>query len=62
MSKLGQLVKSRKFWAAVVGLALIIVKNVDPNFPIAEADLLNMVYLLVAYILGTSLEDMRLKG
>ena len=62
MSKLGQLVKSRKFWAAIVGLALIIVKNVDPNFPIAEADLLNMVYLLVAYILGTSLEDMRLKG
>ena len=57
MQKLKDLFKSRKFWAALVGLTLIIVKAVDNNFPIPEADLLNMVYLIVAYILGTSLED-----
>jgi hypothetical protein len=59
MDKLYKLVKSRKFWAAVVGLALIIVKAFDANFPISEAEITNLVYVIVAYILGTGLEDAR---
>jgi hypothetical protein len=57
MDKFKALLKSRKFWASLVGLCLIVAKAADPNFPIPEADLVNMVYLIVAYILGTSLED-----
>lgn len=59
MDKLKMLVKSRKFWAAIVGLGLIVTKAFDPNFPISEAEITNLVYVLVAYILGTGLEDMR---
>ena len=58
MNKILALLKSRKFWAAVVGLGLIIIKAYDPNFPIPEADLTRIVYVIVAYILGTGLEDL----
>ncbi len=51
------LLKSRKFWAALVGVALIIVKEYDPQFPLTEDQLTNLVYVVVAYIVGTSLED-----
>lgn len=57
MSKFLQLLGSRKFWAALIGLFLVILKVWRPNFPLAEEELTNVVYLLVAYILGTGLED-----
>ncbi len=60
MDKLKDLVKSRKFWAAVVGLGLIIVKAFRPDFPLAEDQLTQIVWVLVAFILGTGLEDSRL--
>ena len=59
MEKIKALFKSRKFYAALIGLILIIVKAFDPNFPLPEADILNMVYLIAAYILGTALEDLK---
>jgi hypothetical protein len=49
--------RSRKFWAALVGLGLVIVKAYQPDFPIAEEQLTSLVYVLVAYILGVALED-----
>jgi hypothetical protein len=33
MEKLKQLLASRKFWAAVFGLALIIIKAFKPDYP-----------------------------
>ncbi len=57
MTKLLALLKSRKFWAALIGLALLVFRAYVPNFPIPDADLTNMIYLLVAYIIGTGLED-----
>lgn len=57
MSKLKQLLSSRKFYAALIGLALVIVKTWRPDFPLIEEDLTSIVYVLVAYILGTGIED-----
>ena len=55
--KLKLLLGSRKFWAALIGLVLLIIKAFRPDFPLAEEELTNIVYLLVAYILGTGIED-----
>ncbi len=57
MSKVKQLLGSRKFWAAVIGLALVILKTWKPDFPLAEEQLTAVIYVLVAYILGTGIED-----
>ena len=57
MDKIKLLLASRKFWAALIGIVLIIVKAWDPEFPLAEDQLTGIVYVLVAYILGTGIED-----
>ncbi len=57
MSKLTLLITSRKFWAAVIGLILMIVTAFKPEFPLTEDQLTPVIYLLVAYILGTGIED-----
>lgn len=57
MSKFQQLLTSRKFWAALIGLVLVIVKAWRPDFPLSEQDLTSVVYVLVAYIMGTGFED-----
>lgn len=57
MEKLKGLLKSRKFWAALVGLVVLVVKEFSPDFPIDAEQLAGMVYLLAAYILGVALED-----
>lgn len=57
MSKLKLLLTSRKFWAALIGLALMFIKAWRPDFPLAEEDLTPVIYVLVAYILGTGIED-----
>jgi hypothetical protein len=51
------LLKSRKFWAALIGLALIIVKGYRPDFPLTEEQLTGIVVVLVGYILGVAVED-----
>lgn len=56
-SKLIYLLKSRKFWAALVGLALIVLRAFKPDFPLDEEAVTNLVYVLIAYILGTAIED-----
>lgn len=58
MNKLALMLRSRKFWAAIVGLAVVIVKAYHPDFPLDEARLTDFVTLIAAYILGTALEDM----
>ena len=57
MSKLKLLLTSRKFWASFVGLFLIVIKAWVPDFPLEEDQLAAIVYVLVAYILGTGIED-----
>jgi len=57
MSKFKILLASRKFWAALIGLFLVVIKAWKPDFPLAEEELTSVIYLLVAYILGTGIED-----
>lgn len=57
MSKFKLLLSSRKFWAALVGLVMLIVTHYVPDFPIAEDQVLALVWVIVSYILGTALED-----
>ena len=57
MNKLKLLLASRKFWAALIGLILLTVKAWKPDFPLQEEELTNIVYVLVAYIMGTGIED-----
>ncbi len=57
--KLAQLLKSRKFWAAIAALIIAIFGSRAG----IDQDGLNMaVGTLIAYILGTGLEDIRKPG
>lgn len=57
MQKLIELMASRKFWAALVGLGVIILKAFRPDFPISEEEITNLVAVLAAYILGTAISN-----
>lgn len=57
MQKFLQLLGSRKFWAALVGLFMVIITNYVPDFPLPEDQVLALVLVIVSYILGTALED-----
>ena len=56
-SKLLGLLGSRKFWAAVVGLVLIVAKAYNPDLPVTEEQITSLVYVVIAYILGVAIED-----
>jgi hypothetical protein len=49
--------KSRKFWAAVAMVVYVVAKNYIPDLPIDESQAQNIGLVLMAYILGTALED-----
>lgn len=51
------LLGSRKFWAAVIGLVFLMVRNFDPNFNVPEDETIAFISILAAYILGVALED-----
>ena len=56
-SKWKTLLTSRKFWAALVGLVMVLVKAWKPDFPLSEDQIVSLAAVLAAYILGTALED-----
>jgi hypothetical protein len=51
------LLTSRKFWAALVGLILVVLHNFVKDLPLSDQAITDAVYILVAYILGTGLSD-----
>lgn len=56
-NKLLGLFSSRKFWASLVGLAFVLIQEFVPDFPLDQEQTTNIVYVLVAYIIGTALDD-----
>ncbi len=57
MDKLKALLRSRKFWAALVGLVMVVAKAIWPDLPLQEEQVSSMVWVLAAYILGVAVED-----
>lgn len=53
---------SRKFWAAGIGLLVIIIAAFLPGFPAIQQPLTDVALLVSAYILGTAIEGQRLPG
>ena len=51
------LLKSRKFWAAVVGVVYSMIYLVWPDFPIPEESVIGVVGTVASYIFGVALED-----
>lgn len=58
-SKWKMLLTSRKFWAALVGLGFVVAQSFDARFPLDEAQVSNLIYVLVAYILGVAIEGQK---
>lgn len=56
-TRLLDLVKSRKFWAAFAGVAGIFIKAYVPGFPFSEPELANLLYALAAFIVGAGIQD-----
>ena len=56
-SKLSYLLKSRKFWAVVLAVMIIAGYSLLPHFPLSSEQVSYLVYVLIAYIIGTAIED-----
>jgi hypothetical protein len=57
MSNLPDFLKSRKFWALAAGIIIMVLRHFVPQLPISDDQITSVVYLLVAFIIGTGLED-----
>ncbi|HSN94566.1 MAG TPA: hypothetical protein VLR89_05845 [Anaerolineaceae bacterium] len=57
MNKWKQLLCSRKFWAAVIGLVFLVIKVFKPDFPLQGEEVIGLLTVLSVYIFGTALED-----
>ncbi len=51
------LLRSRKFWGALAGLVVILLRGFVPDFPLADEQVSAIILTLSAYILGTGVQD-----
>jgi len=55
-NKLESLLRSRKLWAAVSGLALVLIAGMDPEFPLQGEETAALAAVLAANIVGTAID------
>lgn len=55
--KVKLLLKSRKFWTALIAVGLVALRAYKPDFPLTDDELTKIVLILAAFILGVGLED-----
>ena len=58
-SKLVAILKSRKFWASLVGLAFVVLTQYVPaeSLPFTQDQIISFVLVIVGYVLSVALED-----
>jgi len=56
-SKLLAVFRSRKFWAALIGTVFVLLDELVPAFPLDAEQVTNIIYMLVAYIIGVAIDD-----
>jgi uncharacterized membrane protein len=56
-NKLLGVLRSRKFWAALIGTVFVLLDEFVPTFPLDQEQVTNIVYMLVAYIVGVAIDD-----
>ena len=56
-AKLLGVFRSRKFWAALIGTIFVVLDEFVPAFPLEAEQVTNIVYVLVAYIIGVAIDD-----
>jgi len=56
-AKLLGVFRSRKFWAALIGTLFVVLDELVPAFPLNAEQITNIVYMLVAYIIGVAIDD-----
>ncbi len=54
---LAGLLRSRKFWATLAGLIVILLRSLSPQFPLADEQITAIILTLAAYTFGTGLQD-----
>ena len=57
MDKFIGIFRSRKFWAALIGTIFVVLNELVPDFPLDAEQVTNIVYMLVAYIIGVAIDD-----
>ena len=49
--------RSRKFRAALIGTIFVLLDELVPAFPLDAEQVTNIVFMLVAYIIGVAIDD-----
>ena len=57
LNKLLGVFRSRKFWAALIGTLFVILDEFVPTFPFNADQITNIVYMMIAYIIGVAIDD-----
>lgn len=58
MPQLPELLKSRRFWSAVIGLAMLVIVNLVPELAARQEELSAAIVIIVGMLIGGySLED-----